>query len=164
MNVYLTGHQWRLVKLAATAQVVALVLAVAARGEPGIGVSWTFAKVNMDGTPLTDLAGAKVYYGTSSSNYTHVVDVPGGAPGETKTFRLSAAEHNLQPGVTYYLNGTAYNSAGLESDFCNEVTKSFQVVTAPAKLQQTTTIGTERWALVNVKDGNVWRRVWVRLD
>ena len=29
----------------------------------------------------------------------------------------------LVDGVTYYLAGTAYNTAGLESDFCGEVRK-----------------------------------------
>jgi len=84
-----------------------------------VEVSWTFATTNEDGSPLTDLAGAKVYYGTSSSNYVSVLDVPGGTPGGTSTARVTG----LKPGVTYFLNGTAYNTAGLESDFCNEVAK-----------------------------------------
>jgi hypothetical protein len=84
-----------------------------------VTVTWRFPTLNTDNTPITDLAGAKVYYGFSSSNYIHVVDVPGGQPGETKSFTVS----NLIAGVIYYLNGTAYNVAGLESDFCDEVTK-----------------------------------------
>jgi hypothetical protein len=84
-----------------------------------VTVRWTFATNNVDGTPLVDLAGAKVYYGTSSSNYTQVVDVPGGQPGQSKSFTVT----NLSEGVRYYLNGTAYNIAGLESDFCREVSK-----------------------------------------
>jgi len=84
-----------------------------------VTVTWTFATNNMNGTPITDLAGGKVYYGTASSNYTHVIDVPGGEPGQTKSFTVS----NLVAETTYYLNGTAYNFAGLESDFCTEVAK-----------------------------------------
>ena len=84
-----------------------------------VTVSWTFATNNTGGTPLTDLAGAKVYYGTASSNYTQVIDVPGGEPGQT----VSCTVTGLVEGVTYFLNGTAYNTAGLESDFCTEVAK-----------------------------------------
>jgi len=84
-----------------------------------VSVSWTFAANNVDGTPLTDLAGAKVYYGASSSNYTQVVDVSGGQPGQACSFTVTG----LVAGVTYYFNGTAYNTAGLESDFCAEVAK-----------------------------------------
>ena len=84
-----------------------------------ITVAWNFAASNMDGTPLTDLAGGKVYYGLTSSNYTHVIDVPGGEPGQAGSFTVTG----LVEDVTYYLNGTAYNTAGLESDFCSEVVK-----------------------------------------
>ena len=100
--------------LAIEAAVLALVLACRAAE---VRVAWTFADRNTDGTPLTDLAGAKVYYGTASSNYTHVVDVPGGVPGSEGRATVTGLAH----GVAYYLNGTAYNAAGLESDFCNEV-------------------------------------------
>jgi len=94
-----------------------------------VTVYWTFATNNVDGTPITDLAGAKVYYGTASSNYTHVVDAGmGGAegPGDNGSFTVTG----LVFGVRYYLNGTAYNTCGLESDFCNEVSK---VAGAPGK-------------------------------
>ena len=84
-----------------------------------IVVAWTFATNNVDGTPLTDLAGARVYYGTASSNYTHVITVPGGQPGGAGRATVTG----LVEGVAYYLTGTAYNAAGLESDFCNEVRK-----------------------------------------
>jgi hypothetical protein len=90
-----------------------------AAGAADVTVAWTFATTNMDGTPLTDLAGAKVYYGTASSNYTHVIEVPGGTPGADAQFTVTG----LVAGVTYFLNGTAYSTRGLESDFCNEVSK-----------------------------------------
>lgn len=99
---------------------VSLVLSPSEASTNGIvRVRWTFASKNTDGTPLIDLAGGKVYYGLSSSNYTRIVYVPGGKPGEEGKCTVS----NLVVGVTYYLNGTAYNTAGLESDFCNEVVK-----------------------------------------
>jgi len=82
---------------------------------PGtVTLTWTMPTNNLDGTPLTDLAGAKVYYGTASSNYTTVVDA-----GMVETYTITG----LTAGATYYCNGTAYNTAGLESDFCDEVAK-----------------------------------------
>jgi len=97
--------------------IMALVASVSGAAE--VSVAWTFATQNIDGTPLTDLAGAKVYWGTASSNYTHVADVPGGQPGGPGSYTIS----NLTAGVTYYVNGTAYNTEGLESDFCAEVVR-----------------------------------------
>ena len=112
-----------------------LALTTMAQSNLGFAVTWTFATNNMDGTPLTDLAGARVYMGTASSNYTHVFHVPGGQPGETVRYWLTPATHGIKAGTTYYLNGTAYNLAGLESDFCNEVSKKYSLTTAPANLK-----------------------------
>jgi hypothetical protein len=64
-----------------------------------------------------DLAGYKVYYGLSSRNYDSSVDV-----GNQTTCTLT----NLDPGTTYYIAATAYNTQGLESDFSNEVSFSTQ--------------------------------------
>lgn len=79
-----------------------------------VPLRWKLPTNNMDGTPATDLAGAKIYYGLSSSNYTVVVDV-----GLTNHCVITG----LVEGVTYYWTGTAYNKDGLESDFCSEVAK-----------------------------------------
>ena len=38
-------------------------------------LSWDAPTTNADGTPLTDLAGYKVYYGTSSHTYSQNIDV-----------------------------------------------------------------------------------------
>jgi hypothetical protein len=58
-----------------------------------------------------DIAGYKVYYGTSSGSYSDVVDV-----GDVTTFRLE----NLSDGVRYYVALTAYDRAGNESGFSEE--------------------------------------------
>ena len=68
-----------------------------------VTVRWTMPTNNVDGTPLTDLAGVKVYCGTESSNYVQVVDVPGGTPGGNGTCTVTG----LVAGVTYYLSGTS---------------------------------------------------------
>jgi len=79
-----------------------------------VSLAWTMPTNNADGTVLADLAGAKIYYGTASSNYTQVVDV-----GLTNTMQITG----LEVGTLYYFTGTAYNTAGLESGYCNEVAK-----------------------------------------
>jgi hypothetical protein len=80
----------------------------------GISLSWNAPSTNEDGTPLTDLAGYKIYYGTLSGSYTYVKDV-----GNVRTYTLS----NLIDRQTYYFVATAYNTAGFESSYSNEVSK-----------------------------------------
>ena len=94
--------------------ILALILAAGIAGAAEISVQWDMPTTNTDGTPLTDLAGARIYYGTASSNYTATVDA-----GMVESLSVTG----LTAGATYYFNGTAYNTAGLESDFCTEVAK-----------------------------------------
>lgn len=63
------------------------------------------------------LAGYKVYYGTSSRNYTQSVNA-----GNTATYTVSG----LSEGTTYYFVTTAYDVAGNESGYSNEVSTSTQ--------------------------------------
>jgi len=65
-----------------------------------------------DPNPEADLAGYKVYYGTSSGNYSYSLDV-----GMTTTCTVS----NLQDGIPYYFAATAYDAAFAESEFSSEV-------------------------------------------
>jgi hypothetical protein len=78
-------------------------------------LSWDPPTTNEDGTPLTDLAGYKIYYGTSSGNYSQSVDV-----GKVTTFTAG----NLTEGVTYYFAATAYDISANESKYSNEVSKT----------------------------------------
>ncbi len=77
-------------------------------------LSWTPSATNIDGTPLTDLAGYKVYYGTTSGGYSSSVDV-----GNVTSTKVG----NLAKNVTYYFAVTAYDTAGNESIYSNEVYK-----------------------------------------
>lgn len=72
------------------------------------------APTNPDGTTITDIIGYKLYYGTSSGNYSTIIDV-----GNQTSYTIN----NLSAG-TYYFVVTDYNSTGDESSFSNEVTKT----------------------------------------
>ncbi len=76
-----------------------------------VTLSWDEPDTNDDGSPLTDLAGYKVYYGTSSYTYTQSVDV-GKYTG--------AVINNLSPG-TWCFSITAYDTSGNESGNSNEL-------------------------------------------
>ena len=80
-------------------------------------LTWNAPTTNSDGTPLTDLAGYKVYYGTASGNYAQTVDV-----GNVTTSVVS----NLTDGATYYFAVTSYDASGGESGYSNEVSKATQ--------------------------------------
>jgi hypothetical protein len=68
---------------------------------------------NTDGTPLTDLAGIKIYYGTSSSNLGQMVQVAG--TGSTAT-----TIPNLASGV-WYFGGVSYTTSGSQSSMSSLV-------------------------------------------
>ncbi len=76
-----------------------------------VTLSWYPPSTTADGTPLTDLKGYKVYYGTLSRNYDHKVNV-----GNITTYKVT----NLAGGVNYYFAVTAYDKAGNESEYSNE--------------------------------------------
>jgi|GEM_PF-5829091 len=83
-------------------------------------LSWNAPTTNADGTLLTDLEGYRVYYGTSSHNYSQDIDV-----GNVTTYTIT----NLVSGVTYYFAVTAYDTSGNESNFSNEVSIEQYVLT-----------------------------------
>jgi len=80
-------------------------------------LSWAAPTQNSDGSPLLDLAGYKVYWGTSSGNYTNSVTLNGAG-------MTTYVVENLLSGTTYYFAVTSFNSDGLESDFSNEASKT----------------------------------------
>jgi hypothetical protein len=80
-------------------------------------LSWMPPTENTDGSPLTDLAGFNIYWGTSPANYSNSVTIAN--PGLT-TYVVD----NLLPGNTYYFTTTAFNSDDLESTFSNVTSKT----------------------------------------
>jgi len=69
-------------------------------------------KVAWDPNTESDLAGYKVYHGVASRNYTSVIDV-----GNVTQYTVN----NLNYGTTYFFAVTAYDLAGNESDYSEEV-------------------------------------------
>ena len=80
-----------------------------------VNLSWQAPTRNTDGTPLTNLAGYRVHYGTVPDQYTESVQLPGPA-------LTSVAIEDLAP-ARWYFAVKAYNSAGVESDFSTSVNK-----------------------------------------
>ena len=79
-------------------------------------LTWDAPTTNADGTPLTDLAGYKIYYGTSSGVYSVIIDV-----GNVTTFKVDG----LSSG-TYYFAVTAYDNSRNEGGYSNEVSKEIK--------------------------------------
>ena len=68
---------------------------------------WVAPADNTNGTPLTDLAGYHIHYGTSQDNMTQVINLAGTS---TTEYEVSG----LAPG-TYYFAISAYTTDGTES-------------------------------------------------
>jgi len=77
---------------------------------------WSAPTTNTDGTPLTDLAGYKVHYGTTHGSYSNTITV-----GNVTSYSIN----NLASG-TYYFSLTSYDTSGVESGYSNEVSKVIQ--------------------------------------
>jgi hypothetical protein len=62
---------------------------------------------NTDGSALTDLAGFRIYYGTSPSNLTQLVQLAGAT--------LTSYTANSLAAGTWYFGATAYTTSGTQS-------------------------------------------------
>ena len=81
-----------------------------------VTLSWTAPTENEDNSPLRDLAGYVIHYGTDAGQYSDTIylDDP-----KTTGYRLE----NLSPG-TYYFAITAINTDGAESALSDMVAKT----------------------------------------
>ena len=79
-------------------------------------LSWTPPTQNTDGSPLTDLGGYKVYYGTTPGSYTNELTI--NDPSAT-----SHTISNLPPG-TWYFAMRAFDTSGNQSALTGEVSKT----------------------------------------
>ena len=84
-----------------------------ASSSSSIAFSWVPPTENNNGSPLTNLAGYKIHYGTASQDYTQVVAV--------NNPTLNRYVLDSLPSGTYYFAIAAYNSAGIESTLSGEI-------------------------------------------
>jgi hypothetical protein len=70
-------------------------------------LSWTVPTTNTDGSPLTDLAGFTINYGTSTNSMTQSINV-------TSAVATGYTVQGLAAG-TWYFTVTAYTSVGTQS-------------------------------------------------
>jgi len=95
------------------------VTTIATAGEASL--SWDPPTTNTDGSPLTDLGGFMVYYGTSPGIYEYTTDA-----GNQLTWNVI----NLTEGRVFFFAVSAYDIFGNESGFSNEVSKVIQALPA----------------------------------
>ena len=82
-----------------------------------VSLSWVAPSAREDNAPisLSEIAGYRVYYGTTPGQYTNSVDINDGiAEGYTFT---------ALPTATYFFVVTTYDTEGRESQYSAEVTK-----------------------------------------
>jgi len=85
----------------------------AAAATASITLGWVPPTVNSDGSPITNLAGYKIHYGTTSSDYTQTIALENAG--------LTRYVLDNLPTGTYYFAITAYNAQGVESSLSEEI-------------------------------------------
>lgn len=101
---------------APTTQPRAFALVCSTAGDSQALLAWTPPTQNTDGTPLTNLAGYRVLYGTAPTSLSQTVDLPNPS--------LSAYTiDGLAPGA-WYFGLRAYTTQGAESGLSNIVSKT----------------------------------------
>jgi hypothetical protein len=93
-------------------------ISVVGAAQGSVTLSWTPPTTNEDGTQLNDLAGYRIYWGTTQGVYPNAapIDNPG-----TATYVLD----NLTPNK-YYFVATAVDTSGNESTFSAVASKTIQ--------------------------------------
>ena len=94
-----------------TTQLPVFSVTVTSSGLGSLTMRWTLPTENDDGSPITNLAGYYIYYGTSWGAYTNRIQI------DNPSVSTYVVE-NLLPG-TYYLAATSFTSDGVESTYSN---------------------------------------------
>ena len=81
---------------------------IAASQQHTLTLAWDAPTRNEDGTPLMDLAGFRIRYGSDPNSYSHEIDIPN--PGIA-----AYVVDGLSSGI-YFFTLSAYNAHGVESE------------------------------------------------
>lgn len=128
-----------------------VILVLLALIAPVIAMAGGSVKLSWNANTENDVTGYRVYYGTSSGNYSQVADA-----GKVTTFTVNG----LQDGSTYYFVLTAYDNAGNESGYSAEVPATILDTTPPlisavAAINLTTSGATITWTTDESSDSQV---------
>ena len=96
-----------------TAELSAFDIDVVSTTLASVTLQWQPPTENTDGTPLTDLAGYRIYYGVDPANLSDLIELPN--PGLT-TYVVEELTPN-----TWYFAMTSVNERGQESDLSNQL-------------------------------------------
>jgi len=96
----------------ATAELTAFTIEVMSTALASVSLQWQPPSENTDGTPLLDLSGYRIYYGTDPAELSNVIELPN--PGLT-SYVVEKLTANL-----WYFAMTAVNNRGQESGFSNQ--------------------------------------------
>jgi hypothetical protein len=96
-----------------TAELSAFDIDVTSTTLASVTLQWQPPTENTDGTPLTDLAGYRIYYGVAPAELSSLIELPN--PGLT-----SYVVEALTPD-TWYFAMTAVNDRGQESDLSKQL-------------------------------------------
>jgi hypothetical protein len=91
---------------------------VLATANGSVTLNWLPPTMNTDGSPLTNLASVRLYWGTTQGNYTESVTL-------TNLGLTTYVVEQLTPG-TWYFSAKAVNAQGVESSFSNAASKTVQ--------------------------------------
>ncbi len=100
---------------AATSALPAFSINVTQSSNGSATLSWIPPTTNTNGTPLTNLSGYRIYYGTSSSSLKQSVQI-------TNSGISSYVIDNLSP-ATWYFTVVSYNNENIESPLSEVVSK-----------------------------------------
>jgi len=101
---------------ASTSALPAFSISVTQSSNGSATLSWIPPTTNTNGTPLTNLSGYRIYYGTSSSSLTQSVQI---ANSGITNYVID----NLSP-ATWYFTVVSYNNANVESPLSEVVSKT----------------------------------------
>lgn len=102
----------------ATAALPDFAIDVTSTASGAVALSWQAPTENTDGTPLTDLAGFRIYYGVDPADLSNVIEL---SNPSLSTYLVEG----LTPDVWYFAS-TALNSRGQESDLSSQVAKDIR--------------------------------------